>query len=145
MTLEKYIAAASLGLYIMFVGEILSVFHFLTDPSASIMNTGGFDAEPKIYQFISIGIAPAIILTGTSYIMSKRYGSKPIGIMIIAGGSIVLVGMAFAYTLIDQIDTSYIVDAIIITPLLFMIVSIPIIVFGVKLLKEKPRPKKIYF
>jgi len=140
MAIEKYIAAAALGLFIMFVGEILSLYYFLIEPQIPI------EPEPKILQFISIGVAPAVILYGTSYIMSKRYGSKPIGKMIIAGGAILLVGMIIAQLLLDEIDINYLLPAVTITPPLFMAVSIPVMITGIILLRvKKKRPKKEYF
>jgi len=146
MAIEKYIALASLGLFAMFVGEILSVFHFLIDPPSSILDFVELDVGAKIIQFISIGVAPALVLTGTSFIMVRRYGSKPIGYMITAGGIILFIGMVFAYTMIEQFDDVYLVYAVTLSPPLFMAVSIPVIIIGVSLLKEKKgKPKKKYF
>jgi len=140
MAIEKYIAAASLGLFIMFVGEIITLYDFLIDPRQEV------EPAPKILQFISIGIAPAVILAGASFIMAKRYGSKPIGVMILAGGSILLVGMIFAQNLVQDIHKDYLIQTVIITPPLFMGVSIPVIVTGIILLRiKKKKPKKEYF
>jgi len=147
MGIEKYVAVASLGLFIMFVGEILTVYNFMINPLTDILgNPIRFDAESKIYQFISIGIAPAVILAGTSYLMARQYGSKPIGFMIIASGIILLIGMIITYTLLEQLEEVYLVTVVTITPLLFAAVSIPVIIVGVTLLKQKKRrPKKEYF
>jgi len=140
MAIEKYIAIASLGLYIMFVGEILTLYNFMIEPQIEV------EPEPKILQYISIGVAPALILTGVSFIMAKRYGSKPIGAMIISGGAILLVGMFLAQTLLDDIEEVYLEQAVTITPPLFMVVSIPVIIIGAYLLRiKKRRPKKEYF
>lgn len=139
MGIEKYIAAASLGLFIMFVGEIITLYDFMIQPIRDV------EPEPKILQFISIGVAPACVLSGTTFIMSKRYGSKPIGIMMIASGVILFVGMLIAQSLIDSIDQAYLNGTVLITPPLFMGVSIPVIIFGVKLFRiKKPKPKKEY-
>jgi len=144
MAVEKYIAAAGLGLFIMFSGEIITIYNFMQDVPGQ---TESFilEPDPKILQFISIGAAPAVIMAGVSFIMVKRYGSKPIGAMIIAGGAIMLIGMAYAHSLIDGIDPIYESEFIpIITPL-FMIVSIPVMFVGSLLLKtKKRRPKKEY-
>jgi len=140
MGTEKYVALASLGLYIMFVGEILTLYNYLIEPEIEV------EPADKVLQFISIGIAPAVILTGISYIMIKRYGSKPIGAMIISGGAILLVGMFVAQILLDDIEAIYLVQAVTLTPPLFMVVSIPIMIVGAMLLKvKKRRPKKEYF
>ena len=145
MAVEKYIAAASLGLFIMFVGEIITIYNFMQDTPEQ---TSAFilEPDPKILQFISIGVAPASIMAVVSFIMSKRYGSKPIGIMIIAGGAILLGGMAVAHSMVDGINSAYDLEFIPILAPLFMIVSIPVIVLGTRLLKVKKRKtKKDYF
>ena len=140
MGIEKYIAAASLGLFIMFVGEILTLYNFMIEPQIDV------EPEPKVLQYISIGVAPAVILCGTAYIMSKRYGSKPVAKMIIAGGAILLVGMITAQLLLDEIDTIYLLPAVTLTPPIFMVVSIPVMITGIILLRVKrKRPKKEYF
>ena len=142
MAVEKYIAAASLGLFIMFVGEIISIYNFMQEPPEQITTSLILEPDPKILQFISIGAAPACIMAAVSFIMSKRYGSKPIGMMIIAGGAVMLGGMALAHSMIDGIDSKYESEFIpIITPL-FMVVSIPVIIVGIRLLKVKERRKK---
>ena len=139
MGIEKYIAVASLGLFIMFVAEIITLYIFMIEPPRDV------EPEPKILQFISIGVAPACVLAGTTFIMSKRYGSKPIGLMIIASGVILFVGMLIAQSLIDSIDQAYLIGTVIITPFLFMGVSIPVMIFGVILFRiKKPKPKKEY-
>ena len=139
MGIEKYIAAASLGLFIMFVGEIITLYDFM------IQSPRDVEPEAKILEFISIGVAPACVLAGTSFIMSKRYGSKPIGLMIIASGVILFVGMLIAQSIIDSIDQAYLIGTVIITPYLFMGVSIPVIIVGVILFRvKKLKPKKEY-
>jgi len=145
MAVEKYIAAAGLGLFIMFVGEIITMYNFMQD--ISIQNSSLIlEPDPKILQFISIGVGPALIMSVVPFIMSKRYGSKPIGMMIIAGGIILFGGMLFAHFMTDGFNSAYESAFIpIITPL-FMAVSIPVIIMGTRLLKVKKRKtKKDYF
>ena len=142
MAVEKYIAAAGLGLFIMFAGEIITIYNFMQgEPTQT--DAFLFEPDPKILQFISIGVAPALIMAGVAFIMTRRLGSRPIGFMIIAGGAIMLGGMAYAHTLIDGINPFYESEFIpIITPL-FMAVSIPVMVIGSILLKIKhQKPKK---
>jgi len=139
MAIEKYIAAASLGLFIMFVGEIITLYDFMIQPLRDV------EPESKIFEFISIGVAPACVLAGTSFIISKRYGSKPIGLMIIVSGVILFIGMLIAQSLIGSIDKAYLIGTVLITPPLFMGVSIPVIIFGVILFRvKKTKPKKEY-
>jgi len=146
MALEKWVAVASIGLFAMFSGEMISIYYFMTNVPDDFEFGIEFEANPKLLQFISIGVAPASILAALSFLMSRRYGSKPIGLMIIGGGIIMLVGMAVCYSLIDQIPEGYITESVRLVPLLFMVLSAPVIVVGVILLKtKKKRPKKEYF
>ena len=134
-----YIAMAGIGLYAIFVGEIISIFHFMSEQTYVT-----FEPESKILQFISIGAAPGVIMSGTSYMLARRFGSKQIGRLVIAGGIVLLVGMSYAYTMLDSIDKDYHVFTVIITPPLFMLVSIPIMVVGALLFRLKKRPKRYF-
>ncbi len=138
MAMEKYIAIAGIALCVMFVGMIITIFQFMNEPTIDI-----HPAE-KILQFISMSIAPATVMFGTSFMLARKFGSRQIGSLIITGGMIVLVGMIVANTLIDDIDKSYRVYTVTITPPLFMLVSIPIMIFGALLFRLKKRPKKYF-
>ena len=143
MALEKYLALAGLALSIFFVAEIITIFNFMSNPLTD--ETFLFEAKPKIFQFISMSVAPAMIVFGVSFVLSKRYGSKLNGSLIVAGGAIILVGMIYAYTMIDNIEEKLIDDSVEITPIIFMIISIPIMILGLRLFKTRPRkPKKNY-
>jgi len=143
MALEKYLAIAGLALSIFFVAEIITLFNFMINPSDNL--DFGFEAAPKIFQFISLSIAPATVVMGVSFVLSKRYGSKLNGILMITSGVIILSGMIFSYTMIEYIQEKLIGTAVEITPIVFIIVSFPIIFFGIRLLKTRPRkPKKNY-
>ena len=134
-----YIAMAGIGLYAIFVGEIISIFHFMSEQTFET-----FEPESKILQFISIGVAPAVIMSGTSYMLARRFGSKQIGWLIITGGIVLLVGMSCAYTMLDSIDKDYQAFTVIITPPLFIVVSIPVMIVGALLLRLKKRPKRYF-
>ena len=140
MQYGAYIAIAGIGLYAIFVGEIITIFNFMIDPTL----TDFFEPKSKILQFISIGVAPAVIMSGTSYLMARKFGSKQIGRLIIAGGIVLLVGMSYAYTMLDSIDKDYHMFTVIIVPPLFMAVSIPVMIFGALLFRIKKRPKKYF-
>jgi len=140
MAIEKYIAAASLGLFVMFVGEIITIYDYMSEePESRALQ---LEPNPKIFQYISIGVAPAAILAGISFILSKGSGSKPIGTMIIAGGAILLVGMYYANSLIPNIESVYLTNSVLFTPPLFMAISIPVMVVGGLLFRIKKRKKK---
>jgi len=139
MAIEKWVGAASLGLFVMFVAEIITIFDYLSNPSQEIQPGG------KILEFISIGVVPAMILAGTSYLLSRRFGSKLIGSMIISGGAVLLAGMYFANIMVAKIPSQYLVTEVTVTPPLFMAVSIPVMIVGALLFRLKPKPKKIYY
>jgi hypothetical protein len=146
MGIEKWIAVVGLALFFMFVGEMISVYTFMIEVPENFEFGLDFDPNPKIYQFISIGVAPAAIMVGLPYLMIRSNGSKPIGYLIIAGGVVMLIGMAYCYTLVDKIDDIFLTEVVTYTPVLFMILSIPVMVLGASLLKiKKKRPKKEYF
>ena len=143
MALEKYMAIAGLVLSIFFVAEILTLFNFMINPADN--DSFGFEAAPKLYQFISLSIAPATIMMGVSFHLSKRYGSRFNGMVIILSGIIVLLGMVYAYTMIEDLKPTLVDSFVEMVPVIFMGISIPIIIFGAKLLKTRPRkPKKNY-
>jgi hypothetical protein len=57
-----------------------------------------------------------------------------------------LIGMLVSYSLTDKIDDVYITDVVKYSPILFMILSIPVIAVGAYLTREKKRrPKKEFF
>ena len=134
-----YIAMAGIGLYAIFVAEIVSIFHFMSEQTFET-----FEPASKMLQFISIGAAPAVIMSGTSYLIARKYGSKQIGWLVIAGGIVLLVGMSYAYTMLDSIDKDYQVFTVTITPPLFIVVSIPVMVVGALLFKTTKRLKSYF-
>lgn len=140
MAIERWIAAASLGLFILFVAEVASISIFLAHPSYDI------DPSSMMREFISISGAPALILTGSSFLLARRYGSRLCGSLIIAGGIVTLVGMYYVNTiLIPKVPLANLVSELSITPTLFMAVSIPMMVVGGLLFRLKPMPKRDYF
>ena len=146
MATETWLTIISVALFAMFVGEMISVYNFMINIPEDDAFMRAFAADAKILQFISIGIGPAGILAGVAFIMSKRYGSKKIGGMIIVGGIILLVGMYVCYSMLDKIDDYYITDYVKYSPILFMVLSFPIMGVGAYLMKiKKRRPKKQYF
>ena len=143
-----YIAMAGIGLYAIFVGEMISIFNYMLEPSGEALLDDFIkppvDASGKILQFISIGVAPGLVMSATSYMIARKFGSKQIGWLIIAGGLVLLIGMFYANTMIDGIEKDLRVFAVTITPPLFMAVSIPMMVVGALLFRIKKRPKKYF-
>jgi len=146
MAIEKWIAITSVALFAMFAGEMISVYNFMITPPEEFDFGSIFSADPKILQFISIGVAPAGVLAAVAFIMSRLYGSKQIGGLIIAGGIILFIGMFVSYSMVDKINDAYISDSVRYVPVLFMLLSFPVIAVGAYLIKHtKKRPRKEYF
>ncbi len=144
--IEKWAALGSVVFFVLFSALMITVYNFMIHIPEDDGFLRSFSADPKIFQFISMGFAPAVILAGVSFIMSKHYGSKPNGIMIVVGGIIMLVGMYVCYSMINRIEDNQITDAVRFTPIVFMALSIPVMGFGAHLSKQKKiRPKKEYF
>jgi len=143
-----YIAMAGIGLYAIFVGEMISIFNYMLESSGEALLDDFIkppvDASGKILQFISIGVAPGLVMTATSYLIARKFGSKQTGWLIIIGGLVLLIGMFYANTMIDGIEKDLRVFAVTITPPLFMAVSIPMMVVGALLFRIKKRPKKYF-
>ena len=143
-----YIAMAGIGLYAIFVGEMISIFNYMLEPSGEALLDDFIkppvDASGKILQFISIGVAPGLVMSATSYMIARKFGSKQIGWLIIAGGLVLLIGMFYANTMIDGIEKDLRVFTVTITPPLFMAVSIPMMIVGALLFRLKKRPKKYF-
>jgi len=146
MATERWLAIISVALFAMFAGEMISVYNFMINIPGDDEFLRAFEADSKIIQFVSIGVGPAGILAAVAFIMSRQYGSKQIGGMIIAGGIILLVGMYVCYSMLNRIDDHYITDSVRYLPILFMVLSIPVMGVGAYLTKlKKKRPKKEYF
>ena len=146
MATEKWLAIISVALFAMFAGEMISVYNFMTIVPDEDEFLRSFSANPKIIQFVSIGVGPAGILAGVAFIMSRQHGSKSVGGMIIVGGVIMLVGMYVCYSMINKIDDQFITNSVKYVPILFMVLSIAVMGVGAYLSKHKKiRPKTEYF
>ena len=144
-----YIAMAGIGLYAIFAGEMISILNYMLEPTEQTLEDDFlkprvYDAPSKILHFISIGVAPGLVMSGTSYMLARKFGSKQIGWLIIIGGLVLLIGMFYSYTMLDDIEKDYQVFTVTITPPLFMAVSISIIIVGSLLFRIKKRPKKYF-
>ena len=147
MGVEKWLAITSVGLFAMFAGEMISVYYFMMSIPLDSVVAQGFSPDPKLIQFVSIGVAPAGILAAVAFIMSRNYGSKQIGLYIIVGGIILLAGMVVSYFMTGEITNhDYLTDAVKYVPILFIILSAAVMGVGASLiLKRKKRPKKEFF
>lgn len=138
MAIERWVAVASLGLFVMFVAQMISISVYLVHPSHDI------DPSSEIREFISISVAPALVLAGSSFVLARRYGSRLVGSLLITGGMVTIVGMYYVNTLILKILPAYVVPELTASPMVFTISSIPVIAIGVLLFRLKSMPKRDY-
>ena len=138
MAIERWLAAASLAMFVLFTLLMVQMSIFLKNPSTEI------DPSSLTREFLSITAAPGLILAGTSYLMSKRYGSILCGSMILVGGLVTLVGMIYMNTIIPSIQPQYDVEEINLVPTIFIGISAAVAVVGALLFRLKPRPKRDY-
>ncbi|RNJ80332.1 MAG: hypothetical protein D9C04_01890 [Nitrosopumilus sp. B06] len=144
MAVERWLAIASVGLFAMFAGEMFSVYNFMANVPEDFELFGSFSADPKILQFISIAVAPGGILAAVAFLMTRQHGSRPIGIMIISNGAILLAGMIACQSFIPEIHSQYLTDAVVIAPVLFMVLSVPVFVVGASLFRIKKKKPNLY-
>lgn len=137
MGVETYIAAAGLGLFVMFAAEMATVYNYMLDPALEF-----FEPEPKLLQFISIGAAPASIMAAVSHIMSRRYGSRPVGAMTAAGGAAMLAGMAYVAQVAPGIPADLLTPPVAAAPYVFAAVALPVMASGALLMRTRPRRAK---
>ena len=138
MAVEQWVALASLGMFVMFTVQVITISDFLKNPSYDI------DPSSTMREFLSISGGPALVLAGSSFLLARRYGSRLCGSLIIGGGVVTLLGMNYANTIIPQIPPLYVVQELQLVPTIFMVVSIPVIIVGGLLFRLKPRPKRDY-
>ncbi len=138
MAVEQWVALASLVMFSLFVAQMISIAHFLINPSYDV------DPSSMIREFLSISGGPALILAGSSFLLARRYGSRLCGSFIIVAGVVTLVGMNYVNTIIPHIPPAYLVQELQLVPTIFMGVSIPVMIVGGLLFRLKPRPKRDY-
>lgn len=138
MAIEPWVALASLVMFTLFAVQMISISHFLINPTYDI------DPSSMVREFMSISGGPALILAGSSFLLARRYGSRLCGSLIIAGGVVTLIGMSYVNMLTPKISQAYLVQELQLVPTIFMGVSIPVMIVGGLLFRLKPRPKRDY-
>jgi hypothetical protein len=119
MKLEEWTAIASLGLSAMFVGLLLSFYNFLIGPEGegpeSVVDPGSL-----MLQNIFIAAAPSVVLAGFVFGMTKSFGNRTAGMMLVAAGVIMVAGMVAGIPMLERIDEQYIVGVVGVAPYFFM-------------------------
>ena len=128
INLETALALASLGLIVMFVLLLYSFLYFLIGPKAL-----GIVVQPEgvIIQIVSISAAPGVILAGITYAFVKNYGSKIIGLILCASGTVLLIGIIIAQRMIAKIPESLYIPWIVPGTYVILVAGVGIIIIGI--------------
>lgn len=139
MKLETWVALASLGLSVMFVALLLSFYNFLIGPDGQgperVVDPGGL-----LIQQVSISAVPSVILAVFSFILARDTGNKQAGMLLLAAGALMVVGMYFSTTLVPMIKNEFAVGGIGIVPYIFMAAGAGVTGLGGYLASKKARP-----
>ncbi len=119
LKLEDWTSLASLGLSVMFVVLLLSFYNFLIGPEGQgperVVEPGSL-----ILQVIFISAAPCVVLAGFVFGMTKTYGTRIGGMVLISSGILMIAGMAAGIPLLARIPDQYIVGVVGFVPYFFM-------------------------
>jgi hypothetical protein len=133
MKLETWVSIASLALSAMFVALMISLYNFLIGPGG-LGPQQVVDPQGLLGELVSISGAPAVILAGIAFAMSKAFGTKSGGLLLIAAGIVMIAGMAVTATMVPRIGPQFFVPGIDSVPYVFMAAGAGIIATGVILL-----------
>lgn len=140
LKLEDWTSIASLGLSSMFVLLLLSFYNFLIGPQGDgperVVDPGSL-----MLQSIFISAAPCVVLAGFVFGMAKTYGALIGGTILVAGGIIMIAGMAASFSLLARIPDQYVVGVVGFVPYFFMAAGVGVsVVGGYLVIASKRRP-----
>ncbi|NOJ28024.1 MAG: hypothetical protein DA330_08465 [Nitrososphaera sp.] len=140
MKLETWLSIASLGLSIMFISLIISLYTFLVGPEGQgperVVDPGGL-----IIQQVSISGAPGVILAGITFVLARSYGNKLAAVILIGSGVIIISGMVVASNILPSIPAQYRTSGIPFVPYMFMAAGAGVLGIGGMLLTISSRPR----
>ncbi|MEO9294628.1 MAG: hypothetical protein ABI347_03410 [Nitrososphaera sp.] len=119
MKLETSIAAASLGLSVMFVVLLLSFYNFLIGPEGRGPDRV-VDPPALLIQEVFISAAPSVILAGVAFALTRTVGNKPVGLLLIGAGIIMIAGMVASTGMLAKIPEQFTAGGISVVPYIFM-------------------------
>jgi hypothetical protein len=119
MKLEEWTSLASLGLSVMFVTLLLSFYNFLIGPEGEgperVVDPGSL-----ILQNIFISAAPCVVLAGFVFGMTKSFGNRIAGMLLVASGAVMIAGMAASIPLLARVPDQYVVGVVGVVPYFFI-------------------------
>lgn len=128
--LETWLSFASLGLCVMYVALLLSFYTFLVGPSGNGPNTV-VDPVAVMVQIVSISGAPAIILAGIVFAMTRSSRSKGAGPTLIVAGLILITGLTSVRSIIPKIPERMMISSFDPVNYAFIIAGITILLIGI--------------
>lgn len=90
--LETWLSFASLGLCSMYVALLLSFYTFLIGPAGNGPNTV-VDPVAVMVQLVSISGAPALVISGIVFAMTRGSRNKSVGPILVVAGLVLIVGI----------------------------------------------------
>jgi hypothetical protein len=140
LKLEDWTSIASLGLCAMFVVLLLSFYNFLVGPEGkgpeSVVDPGTL-----ILQETFISGAPSVVLAGFVFGMSRTFGTRLGGLLLLASGVLMIAGMVASIPLLSRIPSQYVVGIVAYVPYFFMATGAGVAALGGYLIaatKRKP-------
>lgn len=119
LKLEDWTSIASLGLSAMFAVLLLSFYNFMIGPEGEgperVVDPGSL-----MLQIIFISAAPCVVLAGFVFGMAKTNGARIGGTVLLAGGIVMIAGMAASLPLLARIPEQYVVGTVGYVPYFFI-------------------------
>lgn len=137
--MEDWTALASLGMSVMFVGLLISFYSFLIGPEGEGPQRQVLPV-PVQMQIMSISGIPAIIMAGIDYFLAKDSDAKRAGIILVAAGVIMVMGMVFVASMISKIPGEFRAQIFDLIPHVFAIGGAAIAVIGAFLIMKAKGP-----
>ena len=129
LKLEDWTSIASLGLSAMFAVLLLSFYNFLIGPEGEgperVVDPGSL-----MLQIIFISAAPCVVLAGFVFGMARTYGARIGGTVLLAGGIIMIAGMAASLPLLARIPEQYVVGTVGYVPYFFIAAGVGMAAVG---------------
>ncbi len=130
LKLETWVSLGSLGMTVMFSALMISFYLFLVGPDAK---------GPAIYvdplgvliQIISISGVPGLILAGTVFGLQKAYVVKEATLILVASGTVLILGMAIVVAIVPKINRNYIFGGLNAVPFVFMVGGAAVACFAI--------------
>ena len=133
MKLESWTSIASLALSAMFVAILISFYNFLIGPGAKGPSQV-VDPSTLLIQEVFISAVPSVVLAGFTFAMAYTYGNRLGGLVLLAAGIIMIIGMILATTMVPRIQRQYVVGGVDAVPYIFIAGGAGVVAIGAYLI-----------